>query len=408
MNRAPAPNDGGERAKPVLMVAPQPCFEPRGSPMNVRLMCRTLVELGYEVHLATFPFGQTDSIPGLTYHRIPRIPFVRGVPIGFSLAKVILDVLLAARVARLLWSRRFLAVHGVEEAAFFVAPLGRLFGTPAVADMDSNVPEQLQAHHSIIARMLAAPARVVERWALRRSACALTVCESLTAHVKRLCPGKTVFQIEDIPPPSMDRPPDPDQVAALRRDLGMGERRVLLYAGNLEPYQGVDLLVEALPMVRARFPEAALVVIGGEEAQMAKIEEQCRSLGVSESLRLLGKIDPDRLPEFMALAEVLVSPRNEGENTPFKVYGYMMSGKPIVATNIRTHTQVLDERTAILTPPTPGGLAGGLVRALSDPAEAARIGALAREVVRREFNSDMFRERLHDVYGFIARQHGPS
>jgi glycosyltransferase involved in cell wall biosynthesis len=390
------------------MVAPQPCFEPRGSPMNVRLMCRTLVELGFEVHLATFPFGQTDPIPGLTYHRVSRIPFVRGVPIGFSLAKAVLDVLLAVRVARLLWSRRYLAVHGVEEAAFFVAPLGRLFRTPAIADMDSNVPEQLEGHRSIIARLLAAPARAVERWALRSSACALTVCESLTTHVKRYCPDKAVFQIEDVPPPSMDRPPDAEKVAALRRDLGVGERRVLLYAGNLEPYQGVDLLVEALPMVRARFPDTVLVVIGGEEAQMARIEEQGRSLGVSESVRLLGKIDPDRLPEFMALAEVLVSPRNEGENTPFKIYGYMLSGKPIVATDIRTHTQVLDESTAILTPVSADGLAEGAVRALSDPAEAARIGALAREVVRREYNSDMFRERLHEVYRFIARQHDPS
>jgi glycosyltransferase involved in cell wall biosynthesis len=163
----------------------------------------------------------------------------------------------------------------------------------------------------------------------------------------------------------------------------------------------MDLMLEALPGVQESFPDAALVVIGGEDDQLALMREQGRSLQVSDSLHLLGKKDPDLLPEFMDLADVLVSPRREGENTPFKIYGYMLSGKPIVATDARTHTQVLDETVAILTPTTATGLAQGVVRALSEPDEAVRLANLARARARDEYNFESFRQKISEVYRFI-------
>jgi glycosyltransferase involved in cell wall biosynthesis len=376
--------------------------------MNVLQMCRALSDLGFKVHLATYPLGKTESVPGLVYHRGPRLPFIHKVPIGFSLSKVFLDLSLAARVIGLMLTRRFLAVHAVEEAAFFCAPLGHLMGTPVISDIDSNIPEQLASHPSAVAGLLVSPARWVQRWSLGPSACALTVCQSLTSHVQSLSPGKPVFQIEDVPLSSTDRPADAGKVERMRRDLGLDGRRVILYAGNLEPYQGMDLMLEALPGVQESFPDAALVVIGGEDDQLALMREQGRSLQVSDSLHLLGKKDPDLLPEFMDLADVLVSPRREGENTPFKIYGYMLSGKPIVATDARTHTQVLDETVAILTPTTATGLAQGVVRALSEPDEAVRLANLARARARDEYNFESFRQKISEVYRFIEGGRRPS
>ena len=76
----------------------------------------------------------------------------------------------------------------------------------------------------------------------------------------------------------------------------------------------------------------------------------------------------------------------------------------IVATDLSTHTQVLDAKTAILVPATPEGLAAGLVRALDDPVEAARIGRLAREKVRRDHTFEKFKEKLGEVYDFVTRR----
>jgi glycosyltransferase involved in cell wall biosynthesis len=67
---------------------------------------------------------------------------------------------------------------------------------------------------------------------------------------------------------------------------------------------------------------------------------------------------------------VLVSPRCRGENTPFKIYTYLASGRPLVATRIPTHTQLLDDTLAWLVEPTPEGLAFGIREALARKEEA--------------------------------------
>jgi len=72
----------------ILLVAPQPFYEPRGTPMNVREMCRVLCGAGHEVELATYPIGAPVSIPGLRIRRALCIPGIRQVPIGFSLRKL--------------------------------------------------------------------------------------------------------------------------------------------------------------------------------------------------------------------------------------------------------------------------------------------------------------------------------
>ena len=111
----------------------------------------------------------------------------------------------------------------------------------------------------------------------------------------------------------------------------------------------------------------------------------------------------DAIPEYLALGEVLVSPRSAGENTPLKIYSYMLSGRPLVATDLPTHTQVLDAETAFLTPATPEGLADGLVRALEDSEAAARIAQRAKEKVERDHDYESLRRKLGEAYAFVTR-----
>src|SRR5713101_2990093 len=78
----------------VLMIAPEPFLEPRGTPFSVYHRTKALVTLGYEVDLVTYPIGKQVELPGLHIYRSPALPFIRKVKIGPSLAKLPLDVLL--------------------------------------------------------------------------------------------------------------------------------------------------------------------------------------------------------------------------------------------------------------------------------------------------------------------------
>jgi len=390
----------------VLLVSPQPFFELRGTPINVLNMCRALTSAGHEVHLATYPIGEDVFLDGLTVHRAARPPGIRSVKIGFSKAKIALDGTLAVTVARLALTRRFDVVHAVEESVFFCVPLRRLAGLPLIYDLDSVISDQLRYSGVVSSERLLSGVRRIETAALRSSDCVITVCAALSDFVRAEAPGVRVFQIEDPPMPGTDRAPREADVEAMRAELGLAGRQTVVYTGNLEPYQGAELLVDAAGSLVRRRADAVVLVVGGDPARQEELRRRAARMGAGETLRFLPPQPPDRMPEIMALSACLVSPRTAGQNTPMKIYTYMSSGRPIVATDLPTHTQVLDASTAVLVRPTADGLANGIEAILSDPAWASALGEAARERVERDYSFERFRERLAEVYAFIASRRG--
>jgi hypothetical protein len=93
------------------MIAPEPFFEPRGTPFSEYHRIRALLELGHTVDLVTYPFGRDVTMPGLRVFRSLRPPYIRDVRIGPSLAKIPLDLALAMTALRRAASGRDDAVH---------------------------------------------------------------------------------------------------------------------------------------------------------------------------------------------------------------------------------------------------------------------------------------------------------
>ncbi len=384
------------------MVAPQPTFEVRGTPINVRQMCKVLLEAGHEVHLATFAAGAGGTLPGLHVHRV-GLPGLRTIPIGFSFGKALLDVRLAAYVRGLLRRGGFEVVHAVEEAAALVVPLARRLGLSTISDVDSDIYAQLRSHRSLAARLGAPVALALLCRAWRQSDAIITVCDALTQRVRACAPQTPIIEIPDMPLPECHAMPAPERIEALRRELGLTDRRVVLYTGNLEAYQGVDLLIDAMERLRRPMPQALALIVGGDVRRLAQMRARVYRRGLVDCVRLIGPRPIEQMALFMAAADVLVSPRCQGENTPLKIYTYMQSGRPIVATRLRVHTQVLDDQTAFLAPATPGGLAETLLRALENPVRAKRVGLNARNRVYQRFRPDEFARRLLRLYdGLLA------
>jgi glycosyltransferase involved in cell wall biosynthesis len=326
------------------------------------------------------------------------VPIAPSVPIGFSWRKVLHDAALAYLVARLLAGRRFDVVHAVEEALFFTLPLARLRRVPVIADVDSCMSEQLANSGKLRLPGALRLARAVEAAAFRRADLAITVCASLTDVVSARAPALAVEQIEDSPPEGTDRPADPEAVAGLRRAWNPERAPLAVYTGNFATYQGLDLLFDALPTLVARAPSARLLLVGGTPAEVAIARAALTTRGLAGHVRFAGPQPPERMAEFMALADVLVSPRCEGENTPLKIYAYMASGRPIVATDLVTHTQVLDHETAVLCAPTPEALGGALAAVLTDQAAYAGHAAAARARLDRDYSREAFGRKLLAAY----------
>jgi glycosyltransferase involved in cell wall biosynthesis len=213
-----------------------------------------------------------------------------------------------------------------------------------------------------------------------------------------------VFEIKDVPGYELMRRPDPEAVERLRRELDLPAERLVVYTGNFDRRQGVETLIEAMPLVSARFPNSVLLLVGGEPQQIERLSQLAAHHGVYGAVRLIGKRPVEQMPEFMAMASVLASPRLEPYVTPLKIYAYMASARAIVATDLPTHTDVLDLNSAILTPPGAEGMAEGIARAFNEPARSARLGLRARQLVEREHTFQAFKGKLADVYAYLEAQ----
>src|SRR4051812_29894991 len=119
------------------MIAPEPFFEPRGTPFSEYHRIRALTELGHQVDLVTYPFGRDVTMPGLRVFRSLRPFFIRGVGIGPTFAKLPLDALLTLTVLRRALSGTYDAVHSHEEGGLIGIVVAAVLGVPHLYDMHS-------------------------------------------------------------------------------------------------------------------------------------------------------------------------------------------------------------------------------------------------------------------------------
>jgi glycosyltransferase involved in cell wall biosynthesis len=370
----------------------------RGTPLAVRALVQALLSQGHAVDLLTFPQGQDAGVPGLRHRRSLWLPVGRVRP-GASLAKLVLDVPFLVEAGWRLATGSYDVVHAVEEAAHAIAPLARLLGKPLVMDVDSSIPDQLRYSGFAARGPLPWLAERMERHALRQAAVVVTVCDSLSEGVRRRAPEAHVHQIEDPPLVSADDLPPAESLAALRAELGLDDSPIVLYSGNFEAYQGVELLLDAWGEGVA----AQLVLMGGEPGEIARLQARVGERGLETRCRFAGKRPPSQLPAFLALADLLVSPRVKGENTPFKVYTFLASGRPLVATRIPSHTQLLDDSLAWLVEPNAPALAAGITRALDDPETSQQKARAGRALIEREYSQARFEEKVAAAYEDVAR-----
>lgn len=376
----------------VLMLAPEPFFQARGTPISVYFRLKALSDLGHQVTLLTYPLGEDRAFPGLKIVRVPNILGLRSIKIGPSLAKLPLDALLLGRAFLALAGGGFDLIFSHEEASLFGVWLAKLFDKPHLYDMHSSLPQQLENFNFSRSPLLKSLFDRMERYVLRNSGAVIVICRDLERQVRALGQGGKAVFLENF----LDfdaSPPTAAEVRAARRGLAPGGEKIVLYAGNFQHYQGIPLLLESAARVGKN---AVFVLVGGSGSDLENMRAKAETLGLGNKVRFVERVPPDKIPLFIAAADVLVSPRLSGTNTPLKIYSFLKSGKPLVATDLWTHTQVADARTATLVEPDPAGMARGLEAALSGGAPAARAKAAKRKA-DREYTYPAYLNKIREA-----------
>jgi glycosyltransferase involved in cell wall biosynthesis len=383
------------------MIAPEPFFEPRGTPISIYQRLEALSALGHQVDLLTYHLGKDVSFPNVRIFRVPKIGYIQNVRIGPSRAKILLDVLLIFKAFWMLLWHRYDVIHSHEEAAFFCAPLAALFRKPHLYDMHSILSRQLSNFNYGNQRIFIRVFEVMEKWVLRSCKAVITVASDLEKYVHEVSPNVREIKIENIALQAFQTPVKPETVVALKQQIDLDGRLPIVYTGTYERYQGLDLMLESAGLVREKFPSVIFLFIGAKHNQGRFWTRKAQEMGVDDCTMFLDAVSPEESMVYLACADVLISPRILGSTTPLKIYSYLHSGKPIVATNIGAHTQVLNTDIAYLVDPTGEAIAEGIITILQNPEIAECLGNNAHNFARENFNYENYRARVNDIYQYL-------
>ena len=377
------------------MIAPEPFFEPRGTPFSEYHRIRALLDLGHTVDLVTYPFGTDVDMPGLRIFRAARPPFVRHVKIGPSMAKLLLDMTLTLTAINRARQGRYDAVHSHEEGAAIGVVISAALGVPHLYDMHSSLPQQLENFAFSRSAILRWAFQRLERTAIKRSRVTIVICPHLQETARKVVPEARTVLIENAP--GSGEAPIQGSGKAIRDSLGLDATTpIVMYTGTFEPYQGLDLLLAASTLVRRERSDVRFVLAGGKPDQVTRAKANAAAAG-ADGLIFTGEQPAESIPSYLDAADVLVSPRSTGTNTPLKIYQYLRSGRVIVATRLLTHTQVLSDEVAILTAPNAEAFAHGILRAINDPQSAKRVGEAARQLAETRYTYEAYLQRTREA-----------
>ena len=379
------------------MIAPQPFLEERGAPFAIYHHAKALLSMGYEIDLVTYHLGKPVDLPGLRILRIPALPFIQQVKVGPSLAKFPLDMLVFCLAFWRLCIARYDCIHTHEEAGLIGVILGAFFGRKHLYYMHSDLSQQIVSSDFTTNPLLIKLAEAIQKFIACKSDAIIAICPDIEMAAKHMTTNVPIYVIENSAVDENLPLPEPRDVQRLRQELNLGDGPVLLYTGTLESYQGIELLLQSVPAVCLAFPAVQYVLVGGQEEQVEKYRRMAYALGVTDAVCFVGHRPLIEMPCYMALADILLSPRSKGTNTPLKLYTYLHAGKPILATRIYSQTQVLTPETALLVNPTPEKLAQGAIELLQNPQQAKALGERGRLFAEEHYSWQVFLKKSTKV-----------
>jgi 1,2-diacylglycerol 3-alpha-glucosyltransferase len=382
----------------VAMVAACPFPSTRGSQVLIRELAEALAERGHEVHVVTYPFAESFvSIRGILLHRIRFSPLTRRRnKLGWR--KILLDLALVAKLYRVARAQRIDIIHAHNYEGLVVGLFVRcLTGIPVVYHSHNALSDELGYYFRPGIRRTAASCigGVLDRLIPRRADFSI----ALTPALENFLHGRGVAASRLAVVAPGGSPVAPPQLP--RTDPFAG-RFVVMYTGNLDPYQDLPVLFDAFAGFSDPTKAALLVVVTHDPEWSENSDERLRSLLREGRAQVVVASAFSVVRRLLARADILICPRSSWSGFPIKLINYMAAGKPVIvaegsAKNIR-HGQ-----TGLTFPNgDAAALSAALERLSQDAALRRRLGEAARMTVAQLYSWQRAASDIEQIYAQVA------
>jgi glycosyltransferase involved in cell wall biosynthesis len=377
------------------MIAPTPFFSDRGCHVRIYEEARALIAMGHRVLLVTYHLGR--DMDGIPTARIGAIPWYRKLGPGPSWHKPYLDFLLffkALATARKL-SPHLIHAH-LHEGAFIGILLRRVLRLPLLFDCQGSLTTEMIDHGficegSILHRLFL----IIERIVNDRADFIITSSNAGADEIKTKwnLPHHRVEAVIDGVDTDTFRPYSKEEA---RRQLGLpSEGLIVVFLGVLNRYQGVDLLLEAIQLMKGRETPAHFLIMGFPEG---KYRMKAESMGVGEMVTFTGRIDYTRAPLYLSAGDIAVSPKISLTEANGKLLNYMACGLPTVAFDNPVNREILGDAAVYARFEDPHDLASCMLDLLADVGRRKLLSAGAREAAVRVHSWKSRAGRISAIY----------
>ncbi len=395
-----APASPTSRKLSILIVAACPFPANYGSPGAIKEMSEGMADLGHDVHVVTYPYGDEMPVRGIHIHRIGGLGVSHQVHSGPAWHKPLFDLLMVFKACRLIWKYKCDIIHSHNYEGQLVGICAKLItGRPLLYNAVNSMTDELSSYGFIkpafLARWLAA---FLDRFAPGFSDYILT----LTPNLLEFLAGKGIERerMVCIPAgiwPEMFQHANPDR---FRHELQLQGKRVVLYTGTLDHFQRLDILFRAFARLGQEFSDTVLLVVSpfANEVLRRELETLAEELGITARMRWVDKHPLEDLPDYLVLGDVAVAPRPSSAGHPIKILNYMGTNRPIVAAiggakGIR-HLQ----NGFVCRDEDVDHMAEGFSTLLTDRVLAKQLGEAALQTVREEYDWRIQCQKIENIY----------
>jgi PEP-CTERM/exosortase A-associated glycosyltransferase len=384
-----------------------------GYTFRTRSILREQRALGWETFHVTGSKQNSDdtideTVDGLHFYRTPksngalaRLPVLN--------QKEVIDGL-ARRLAEIIPKIRPDVLHAHSPSLNAIAALraGKRFGIPVVYEVrafweDAAVDHGTSAENGLRYRAT----RALETWALRQADAVTTICEGLRRDI--VARGIAADKVTVIP-----NAVDIDKFAVggtadqdLKSRLGLAGTRLIGFIGSFYAYEGLDVLLKAVPALVARSPDLRVLLVGGGP-QDAQLRQLAQDLNIADKVVFTGRVPHDQVNMYYDLLDVLVYPRLPMRLTelvtPLKPLEAMAQGRILAASDVGGHLELIaDGKTGVLFKAgDPASLAGKVGALLEQQELWPQLRANGRHYVETERNWPVSVARYQDIYGRLT------
>jgi glycosyltransferase involved in cell wall biosynthesis len=359
----------------IAVVAACPLPAARGTPIRIFRLSEALHVLGHDVHVVAYHLGQKQVPHGFHLHRINDLGWYSRMQAGPSYRKLAVDLYLATKLRDVIASEAIEVLHAHHFEGLLVALLARgMRKLPIVFDAHTLLGTELSSYAlGMPGRLKTVMGRFLDRQLPRHASHVVGVSQKIR---------DTLVAIQAVAAHDISVVPNGvelDYLASGTASARDRNKKVLIFTGNLAPYQGIDLMLAAFAAVRRERDDTFLHIVSGD--MFHPFEGLAEQLGIRDRIRLIPEAFT-ALPDILANADVALNPRADCDGVPQKLLNYMAARCPIVSFAGSARHLEHAKSGWIVDQADPEAYAQAILALLNDPALARRLGETAHAVAR--------------------------